>query len=94
MRDARHRNLFCLLSNDVDVGRQNDPSRRARTNHVPSGVFGYLTCSKTCISHAAVPLPPDCPRFFTDWLSPQDIGSEFSWWIRVALQGRATFRNR
>jgi hypothetical protein len=25
MLDARRMNLFCLLSNDVDVGRQIDP---------------------------------------------------------------------
>jgi hypothetical protein len=30
MRDARRMNLFCLLSNDVDVGRQIDPNQ---TNH-------------------------------------------------------------
>jgi hypothetical protein len=60
MRDARRMNLSCLLSNDVDVGRQIDP-KLPRPDEPRSSAFGYLTCSKTCISLAVVPLPPDCP---------------------------------
>lgn len=93
MRYARHIASFCLLSNDVGVGRQIDPKLPARRTTFHRA-FGYLTCSKACISHAAVPLPLGGPKFLMEWLSLLRHRSEFSWWICVAFRGRATFRNR